>query len=53
MLEDLPILSFITFIPLVVAIMLVIAARLNKGDARETVSIFKPLKLRSSHLWPF
>ena len=42
MLEDLPILSFITFIPLVVAIMLVIAARLNKGDARDRLDIQAP-----------
>ena len=42
MLEDLPILSFITFIPLVVAVMLVIAARLNKGDARDRLDIQAP-----------
>lgn len=42
MLEDLPILSFITFIPLVVALMLAVAAKVNKAEARERLDIQAP-----------
>jgi len=41
-LEDLPILSFITFIPLVVALMLAVAAKVNKAEARERLDIQAP-----------
>ena len=42
MLEDLPILSVITFFPLLVAGMLVFFARMNKGQSRERLDIQAP-----------
>jgi NADH-quinone oxidoreductase subunit M len=42
MLDNLPILSFITFIPLLVALMLAVATQFNKGAARERLDIQAP-----------